>query len=260
MALANYVKFRRGTPESYASIASKDADSLYFISEKDATQGVLYLGDKLITGSLTSETTLSDLQDVLLSNHIPTNSILIYDGAEGKWVNRPFSEIFSGITGSLVVMQGATANADGVAGIVPKPKAGEQDLFLKGDATWGLPDGLLTPQQAQEIVQLRTDINGILGDDYGLSMRQVAAQEVATIVADAPGDLDTIKEIADWIADHPMSFTEIDTRITILETGVGNLENELSALYDADNDLQIQIDDLNTRLKWQRVDRFEEEE
>lgn len=84
MALANYVKFRRGTPASYAALATKDADSLYFISEQGATQGVLYLGDKLISGSLTSNISLSDLQDILLGNSITPNSLLIYDGEEQK--------------------------------------------------------------------------------------------------------------------------------------------------------------------------------
>lgn len=259
MALANYVKFRRGTPEKFAAIVNKDADSLYFISEKDAAQGVLYLGDKLISGSLTATITLSDLEDVLLQNNITPNSILIYDGEQNKWVNKPFSEIFSEITGNLVMMQGATANANGVAGMVPRPMAGEQNLFLKGDATWGLPDGLMTPQQAREIVQLRTDVNGILGDDIGLSMRNVAAQEVAKVVAGAPGNLDTLKEIADWITDHPESFTEINTRIISLETGVGNLENEIAALHATDDDLQDQIDDLAYHLRWQRVNSWESE-
>ena len=84
MALANYVKFRRGTPESYAAITKKDADSLYFISEKDAAQGVLYLGDKLISGSLTASVSLSDLQDILLGNSITPNSILVYDATKEK--------------------------------------------------------------------------------------------------------------------------------------------------------------------------------
>lgn len=84
MALTNYVKFRRGTPASYAALAVKDADSLYFISEPNATQGLLYLGDKLISGSITSGLSLSDLQDVLLGNNITTNSLLIYDGEQQK--------------------------------------------------------------------------------------------------------------------------------------------------------------------------------
>ena len=135
MALANYVKFRRGTPAQFAALASKDADCLYFISEQGATQGVLYLGDKLISGSITSNITLSDLGDILLGENITTNSLLIYDGEQEKWVNKPFSEIFEDITGSLVQMVGATASQDGVAGIVPQPKAGDQIKFLRGDGT-----------------------------------------------------------------------------------------------------------------------------
>lgn len=82
MALANYVKFRRGTPASYTALATKDPDSLYFISEQNAQTGVLYLGDKLISGSITLSTSLNDLSDVLLGNNISANSLLIYDGTE----------------------------------------------------------------------------------------------------------------------------------------------------------------------------------
>ena len=48
--LANYVKFMRGTPEAYARLTKKDTDTLYFISEADASDGLLYLGSKLISG------------------------------------------------------------------------------------------------------------------------------------------------------------------------------------------------------------------
>ena len=84
MALANYVKFRRGTPAQFEALATKDADCLYFISEKNAITGLLYLGDKLISGGLTTDISLSDLEDILLSNTISPNSILIYDGEEQK--------------------------------------------------------------------------------------------------------------------------------------------------------------------------------
>lgn len=258
MALANYVKFRRGTPAAFAALATKDADCLYFISEQNATRGVLYLGDKLISGSITSNISLSDLGDILLGENITPNSLLVYDGEEQKWVNKPFSEIFNDITGSLVQMVGATSTDDGVAGIVPKPLAGDQNKFLRGDATWAEVSGL-TPAQAQELVQLRTDVNSILGDDSGLSMRDVAAEEVAKIVASAPTDLDTLKEIADWIESHPSSSAEINTRLTTLETNVGDLQNELLALQAKDTDLQEQIDDLNDHLRWMNVDGSEEE-
>ena len=155
-------------------------------------------------------------------------------------------------------MVGATSSQDGVSGLVPKPLAGDDTKFLRGDATW-VTINQFTNVQAQELAQLRTDVNGILGNDAGLSMRDVAAQEVAKIVASAPADFDTLKEIADWIENHPNDLTEINSRLTIVETSVGDLENEILALRAVDDDLQDQIDELDSRLRWMNVDGSEEE-
>ena len=38
------------------------------------------------------------------------------------------------------VFRGATNSADGSDGLVPAPKSGKQDSFLKGDGTWGTPE------------------------------------------------------------------------------------------------------------------------
>ena len=38
--------------------------------------------------------------------------------------------------GTLGDMTGATAKADGAAGLVPAPEAGENEMFLRGDGTW----------------------------------------------------------------------------------------------------------------------------
>lgn len=38
-------------------------------------------------------------------------------------------------------MEGATATTDGAHGLVPKPNAGDQNKYLKGDGTWEEPEG-----------------------------------------------------------------------------------------------------------------------
>lgn len=162
------------------------------------------------------------------------------------------------MTGALVEMVGATSDRNGLAGVVPQPIAGDNTKFLRGDASW-VTINEITPAQVAELGQLRTDLNGIVGNDAGSTIREIAAEEVAKIVANAPANLDTLKEIADWIEDHPTSYTEIINRVTVLETGVGDLEDAISALQLADQDLQDQIDDLDYRLKWQHVDGSEEE-
>ena len=131
--MVNYVKFLRGTPEAFAKLAVKDSNTLYFISEKDATVGSLYLGAKLISASsssITGEISIKDLKDVLIDNDLLVDgSILMYDYMSQKWVNKTLDEIV------VEVMKGATSASAGKAGLVPAPKAGEENKFLKGDGT-----------------------------------------------------------------------------------------------------------------------------
>lgn len=125
ISLTNYVKFVRGTPTAFNKLASKDIDTLYFISEKDAATGKLYLGSKLISGGVTSE---SNLGDVIISA-IGDKQILVYDANQGAWVNQSLNTI-------VKTMVGATAETDGQSGLVPKPLAEDRDKFLTGSGTW----------------------------------------------------------------------------------------------------------------------------
>ena len=51
--------------------------------------------------------------------------------------------------GTTSTMTGATADTDGASGLVPAPKAGEQEKFLRGDGTWAdvIASGGLTSAQ-----------------------------------------------------------------------------------------------------------------
>lgn len=135
MALENYVKFLRGTPAAYANLTEKDKDTLYFISEEKSNFGVLYLGSKLIAGGGQPETvTLNSLKDVTISElGLKANSLLVYSEEEKAWINKSLDEVLEVIVNE---MTGATIDTDGKGGLVPAPKAGEQDYFLKGDGTW----------------------------------------------------------------------------------------------------------------------------
>jgi hypothetical protein len=134
--LAKYVKFLRGTPTAYKNLAVKDSDTLYFIYEQDESNAVLYLGDKLIAG-FNGEgpgsivTKMSDLQDILLTENISDHSFLVYNAEQFKWVNKSLEEL---------IFVGATDLSSGKSGLIPAPGAGQADLFLKGDGTWGAPE------------------------------------------------------------------------------------------------------------------------
>ena len=131
--LANYVKFLRGTPTAFAALTHKDPDTLYFISVPGESVGQLWIGDKLITMSTTDDGALNylyELADVDTSG-LKQGCVLTWNETKQKWV---VSSIEDAVKISNFV--GATISSNGVAGLVPAPKAVENKNFLKGNGTW----------------------------------------------------------------------------------------------------------------------------
>lgn len=118
--LGSFVKFVRGTPTAYDNLQQKNPDTLYFIAENGASSGKLYLGNKLIGGSVTGATSLSELVDIFLDNNLSVNNILVYEG--NRWTNKDIRDVFEMSIGTMV---GATDETDGVTGLVPAPQAGQ---------------------------------------------------------------------------------------------------------------------------------------
>ena len=142
--IIHYVKFLRGSTAAYEQLKTAnrlDSDTLYFVyTNKNATRGLLYLGDKLISGSVDgggsviSDVALTDLADVQIDDNSLSNyQILIYDESEDAWVNSDLSQI---IETAVSVMQGPTLVSPGKSGLVPQPRVGDDTKFLKGDGTW----------------------------------------------------------------------------------------------------------------------------
>ena len=198
--MVNYVKFLRGTPEAFEKLAAKDSNTLYFISEKDATVGSLYLGAKLISASsssITGEISIADLKDVLIDNDLlGDGSILMYDYESKKWVNKTVDDIV------VDVMRGATSTSAGKSGLVPAPQAGEENKFLKGDGTWAEISEITSDERLQ-IANLVTTVGSLIGDkqlgDASIPTIQTIAVDALTEVLvpeDAKLSLNTLQEIA----------------------------------------------------------------
>ena len=129
---ANYVKFLRGTFEAYKA-AVKNPDTLYFVYGTDEKYGKLYLGEREIVSRVIDAdliTTLANLKDVDVSGVI-NGQVLGWDQGTGKWIPMSLPE-----AQEISVMTGGTEEVDGAAGLVPAPKAGDQNKFLRGDGYW----------------------------------------------------------------------------------------------------------------------------
>lgn len=172
-------------------------------------------------------------------------------------------------------MTGATQNADGAGGLVPQPRAGQQNLFLRGDATWADPTA-----------DFQAQIDALVDEDTGYTIREIAASEVVKLVNGAPAALDTLGELADWIISHddaidvasaarrlenlektvngtqstPGLVTTVSNLNTIINGGNGTtgLVSTVSTLSTTVSNIQGDITTLNTavdalddRLRWQ---------
>lgn len=114
-----------------------DNDTLYFIYESNdnVNEGVLYLGQKLISGASQGATVnLNNLSDVYIDDvSLDSFQLLVYDQGNEQWTNASLEQIINSTIGTFT---GATENTAGTSGLVPVPQAGDQNKFLRGDSSW----------------------------------------------------------------------------------------------------------------------------
>ena len=168
----HYVKFMRGSISAWEALKATPEkisnDTLYFIYQNAATstEGKLYLGLKLISGTgsgSSGDINIQDLQDVYIDGEaLEDKQILVYNDTTQRWENSALSTIINTAVG---IMQGATASTAGLSGLVPVPAAGMQGRFLRGDATWAKID---IPTFNTDIFSLDNDQNYIL-NGYNLA-------------------------------------------------------------------------------------------
>lgn len=152
-------------------------DTLYFIYQnaETSTEGKLYLGQKLISGvgdgSFSGDININDIGDVYIDDEtLADKQILVYNDTTEQWENTSLSTIINTAVG---IMQGATAAADGASGLVPVPRAGDQDKFLKGNGTWST---INIPTFNSDVFSLNNNELNLQG--YGLA--QVGAVPIKT--------------------------------------------------------------------------------
>ena len=261
MAFNNYVKFMRGSLAAYNALATKNEDTLYFIKISDG-ETRLYWGDRLISdGEVPTEIkkALKDLTDV----NIPEGTILTdgmflgYNTETSKWEPKTQTEV------TVKDMVGATSEKAGSAGLVPAPAAGDEKKVLTGDGNW-------TELNIPDTSALETKVSTLIGTDDNKSVRTIAADEVAKIVAGADQSYDTLKEISDWIIGHPNDVADINSEITtikeligyserveenesgeqvkIVTSKVGTLETELAEVKQGTEIINANVGELQTLL------------
>lgn len=135
-------------------------------------------------------------------------------------------------------MTGATAEIAGTSGLVPVPKAGSNNLFLKGDGSWSDPVPTILKKQVADLVALDTE----------KSARQIAAEESAKVQSFLVPVTNNLNNRITQLESQSLQYV---TSQVFLKS-VGNL-NKLFNIHQEKNTLVDAINILDERLTWQKV-------
>lgn len=118
---------------------------------------------------------------------------------------------------------------------------------MKGQIA-ALEAGTYDDTEVRGLVQGNTDaiavtdgkVNTLIGEDTGKSVRAITLEEVAKILNDNDSsDIDTLEEIAAWIASHPDSVAELNAKISENETAINNLKALVGTLPQGETSATI---------------------
>lgn len=220
-----YVRFMRGNTQAFNLLTTKDKDTLYFIYDND-TEGMLYLGDRLIAGGDIGSTSIDELKDVLISAGITDGSILVYE--QGQWVNKPLDEV-------IPVFVGPSSGSTGVPGLVPAPPQDSPNLFLRSDGTWAVievGDKLVINEKVFVQGEDGTlDLLGFSDAEPGAQLQKGADGKLSWVVPDT----ETVAGLSSAVAGLREDVTDLVTDLNTLSGNVYTKEETLAEIANAEH-------------------------
>ena len=88
-------------------------------------------------------------------------------------------------------------------------------------------------------------LNTLRGDK---AVEGSVAWQIAQVVANAPAGFDTLKEIADWINNHPNTVADLNSKISNNAQAIADAENEINNLKTADEALGGRLNTLEAAV------------
>lgn len=154
--------------------------------------------------------------------------------------------IETGTEDGTISVNGADVAVKGLAALAYKSEVSEDEL---SDA---LKETISAKAESSDLEALETLVGTLPEDTTAATVVDYVAAEVASIIADADEDYDTLKEISDWISSHADSASAMNTQIasntdaiTALTALVGTLPEDAEAttvidyIAEAISDLSI---------------------
>src|SRR5262249_16664269 len=152
--------------------------TVVFVERERVFRGADFLRVYLVRGIMTLKVQQRDLAAV-----VTQVTTLEFDQADGFAVSGPSANL---ARVNLSTMTGPTSGGAGKKGAVPAPAAGQQGLFLRGDATWAAPGGSIEVKMSGGSPDYTgVSVLVISGQDGVLSLGQPQAGQAQLNIAPA---------------------------------------------------------------------------
>lgn len=172
------------------------------------------------------DATNSRLDDIVTSGGEPNkieefrvNGIAV--GIANKIVDLLVAE---GSTNGTVKVNNVDIAVKGLAALAFKAQVSEDDLET------ALKNVIAAKATKEELNAISGKVTTLVGSDANKSVRAISAEEVAKIVAGAPEDFNTLKEMADWLASHETDVTKMNSAIQKNKTDIESIVNLVGKL------------------------------
>lgn len=277
--MAYNVNFKKGTAAQYIASA-RDAHTFYFVDEKDLYLGAIKISnDADLQAALERITTAegnisSNDADIL---QLQKDLAALIGSGEGS-ISEQLAALETKLHGEIEDVQGSVdaekqraQAAEGALETRIETAEGKvtaletltgthttniannaEAIAENAEAISGLNDSVSALQQKDTNLENRLStaegkITTLVGEDTGKSVRDVAAEETAKIVAGADEKYDTLKEIADFITSDITGSAGLVSKVEDHEDRIKTAEDELDALElrvktNEDNISQLQKD------------------
>lgn len=241
--MAYNVKFLKGTADSYAGLATKDVNTFYYVDNKDLYLGTIKLSngadlDAAVVRVAANEGQIASIKEALGNLTQQSYDALVQrmGEAEGK---------ISTLEGKMTAAEGKITTLEGEMDTVEGKVA---TLEGEMDAVEGKVASLEANSATKAELKVTDDlakenkaaIEVLNGTGTG-SVAAAVAAGIAEVVANAPEDFDTLKEVADWIANDT-------TGAAALQAAVADHETRLAAAEQAIVDINGDIEALDGRV------------
>lgn len=242
--MAYNVKFLKGTASSYAGLAEKDVNTFYYIDGKD-----LYLGNVKLSNGADLTAAIADItsnaEEISNIKAALGNLTQVKFDALVARMNTAESDIDTlqeDVAGLKTTTGSHGTRLTEVEGTVSGHTTSIQNLT---NTVNDLSENSATKaalKATDDIAKANQSAIATLNGEGPGSVSAKVAAGIAEVVAGAPEDFDTLKEVADWIASDTTGAAKMQADISSLKTTTADHETRLTTAEGEIDTLQREMD------------------